>query len=270
MARHRRLLGLSVTSLAILALTARAHAEPSPPPAGPPNADDPAAPAGDHRDPTEGAAESDPPAPPPPVEPTAAEAATASPTAPLPSAPAPSEARSVGAPAPAPASPTASDPRTMALVEIHARRSGCWLELRPALGEADWRRACALPCSATLVVDGREARVAGDGVTPSNPFLIEPGHGTARLEARPGSARARQYGTVALVVGIPLALAGFAGYALGRLEDSPPLRDSGIALTAVGGAAILTALPLLAAGSTSVRNERGRRIAAGTDRTPNL
>ncbi len=158
----------------------------------------------------------------------------------------------------------------MARVEIHAKRSGCWLELRPTLGGAEWSRACALPCSTTLVVEGREARVTGPGITPSNPFFIEPGRGAARLEAKPGSALARRYGTVALVAGIPLALAGFAGYALGRLEGSPALSAGGVIVTAVGGASVVTALPLLAAGSTHVRDDRGRRIAAVPAGAPGL
>ncbi len=277
MIRSPRGHGSIVSTLAIgalLALASKARAEPVPSTSGADRTGRPTAASGEEAGETAGEAGRESPAPPTTAAPTGreqpAEARTEAPDSAPPPAPSPSAvppaSAATSAPSPRPAPTAPAEPGATARVEVHVARAGCWLELRSSPGVGEWIRACELPCSTTLVVDGREARVAGAGVTPSNPFLIEPGPGTARLEARPGSARARRYGTVALASGVPLVLAGITGHAFGQLEDSPALRDGGVAVAALGTAAIAAALPLLAAGATRVRDGRGRRIAA----TPTL
>ncbi len=264
----RRTVAAALTIGALLALAGGTRAEPAPSTSGASRTGRPTAPGGEATNATAGEADVGSPATTAPVALTDAELPAETRTeppgsppalAPTPSAVPSAAAKTAATPVAAPPAPT--DPLATAHVEVEVARSGCWLELRPTLGGEGWSRACALPCSTTLVVEGREARVTGAGVTPSNPFFIEPGRGTARLEARPGSAHARRYGIVALATGIPLVLAGFTGHAFGQLEESPTLRDGGVAVAALGAAAVAAALPLLAAGATRVRDDRGRRVA---------
>lgn len=265
----RRTVAAALTIGALLALAGVARAEPAPAASGASRTGRPTAPGGEATNATAGEADVESPATTAPVAPTSAEPPAETRTEPPRSAPAPaptpsavpSAAAATTAATPLAAPTALTDPLATAHVEVEVARSGCWLELRPTLGGEGWTRACALPCSTTLVVEGREARVTGAGVTPSNPFFIEPGRGIARLEARPGSAHARRYGMVALATGIPLVLAGFTGHAFGQLEESPTLRDGGVAVAALGAAAVVAALPLLAAGATRVRDDRGRRVA---------
>ena len=107
-----------------------------------------------------------------------------------------------------------------------------------------------------------EARVTGPGITPSNPFRIEPGPGTARIRVDSGSSTARTLGIGALVIGMPVAMGGLLTYGYGRAEDRAGLRTAGLVTLVVGAVASLGALPLLAVGTTTVRNGNGSVIAA--------
>ncbi|MBN2197502.1 MAG: hypothetical protein JW751_32285 [Polyangiaceae bacterium] len=156
---------------------------------------------------------------------------------------------------------------TTARVEIRADRPTVSLELRPAMDEGPWRIACTIPCGRAVEVDGQEARVAGPGISPSNPFQIAPGTGVLRLRVDTGTLRSRHQGIIALTTGLPLALVGLATYAIGKTEDAPAPKSIGIAAAAAGTTAILVAFPLLRAGSTRVRNDRRRRIATTSDRS---
>lgn len=193
------------------------------------------------------------PSPPPAATPSASGAATAS-AAPA-TAPDPNAAPAAAAP------PVAPAPPTTAWVRLYASRPGAWLELRDTLAQDAWVRACDAPCNASIVVEGTDARINGPGITPSNPFRIEPGAGAARLRVKAGSLQSRRLGTLLLATGLPAAAGGFALYGFGNMGDEPSLQVSGLALITVGAAAALTAFPLISRGGTRVRDERGHRIA---------
>jgi hypothetical protein len=105
-------------------------------------------------------------------------------------------------------------------------------------------------------------RVTAPKMTPSNAFLIEPGAGAARLRASGGSATARALGLVGLAAGLPITFAGVTLLGVGSIHSEPAERTAGIVTLSVGAAAVLAALPLLVAGSTSVKNAEGRHVAA--------
>jgi len=196
-------------------------------------------------------------------------------------APAPSAA-APGAPSPSPdaAPPTAStaaapakraddagpldDSPTLhsAFVHLFADYPGAVLELRSYIDETDWKVACQAPCDRTLRVDGMDARVVAPGMTTSNVFRIEPGRGTANLKVDGGSAGSRTIGTVGFAAGIPLALGGMALWGYGKLEDRRGLQTAGIVTLGVAAVALVGALPFLSAGSTKVRDGKGKTIAS--------
>lgn len=146
-------------------------------------------------------------------------------------------------------------------MHVAVDRPGAWLEARSWVDDSEWRRACATPCSRVLFVDGQQFRVQAPGMTPSNPFRVEPGSGTARIRVTGGDAAAREWGTIALAAGIPLSLAGMAGFAYGRLRGREGLETAGAAVLGLGAAAVVISFPLVSAGGTVVRNSRGRTIA---------
>lgn len=185
--------------------------------------------------------------------PPAAVTASASPPAPV-DAP-------VVAPAPAP-TPSASAPSPeSALVHLGVDYRGAWLELRSAVDEGEWRRACAAPCDQRLLVEGMEARVSAPGMATSNTFRIEPGRGTARFKVSGGGATARRWGVIGLVAGGALSLGGFAMYGGGRIGDAQGLETAGLVTLGLGAASVLVSLPLLLSGTTTVRDARGNMIA---------
>jgi hypothetical protein len=98
-------------------------------------------------------------------------------------------------------------------------------------------------------------------MTPSQPFRIQAGAGAALLDVRGGSASSRAWGRTSFVLGVPISLLGMAGFAYGSFDDQPGLRGAGAISLGVGAALVLTALPLLVAGSTDVRNEHGDLVA---------
>jgi hypothetical protein len=98
-------------------------------------------------------------------------------------------------------------------------------------------------------------------MTPSNPFVIDPGGGTARLRVAGGSNTARELGIIGLAGGLPVTFAGMTLFGFGSLEGEQGVRTAGIVTLAVGATAIVAALPLLLVGSTTVKNEKGANIA---------
>lgn len=146
-------------------------------------------------------------------------------------------------------------------MHVFVDRPGAWLELRDYVDAGEWQRACAVPCDRRLRVDGMEARVTGPGMTTSNVFRIGAGHGVARLHVAGGSATARSIGLTAMIVGVPVTLGGMGLYGYGRLDDRAGLRTAGAITLAVGAVTVLASLPLLATGSTTVRDAKGRSIA---------
>jgi hypothetical protein len=98
-------------------------------------------------------------------------------------------------------------------------------------------------------------------MTTSNPFVIDPGAGTARLRVAGGSRTARELGIIGLVGGLPVTFLGMGLFGLGSLDEEKTMRTAGIVTLAVGAVAIAAALPLLLIGSTAVKNEKGTYIA---------
>ncbi len=150
-----------------------------------------------------------------------------------------------------------------ALVHVAVNHRDAWLETRNYVDGGDFVRTCQTPCDIPLRVDGREARVVAPGMTTSNVFRFDAGSGVAGVRVDGGSASARRAGIITLAAGIPVALAGMAMFALGRVHDKPGLEAGGIAGLALGGVSVGISLPLLIMGTTSVKNAKGSMIALG-------
>ncbi len=171
-----------------------------------------------------------------------------------------------GAQAAEPATPNASAPagpapEAGARIRIGGGPPGLWLEMREFGGDAGWQQFCAAPCGQFVTTEGREARLTAPGMTPSGPFRVVPGGGTATLSVNPGSLRLRSFGRASWITGVPLALLGMFAFAYGSYEDRAGLRAGG-ALALGGGAGLsLLALPLLVLGSTKVHDADGDLVA---------
>lgn len=152
-------------------------------------------------------------------------------------------------------------PPTDAAVHIAANYTGAWLEGRGRVDKGEWQRLCRAPCDRTLRVEGLELRMTAPSMTASNPFVIDPGPGTARLRLAGGSSTARNLGIYGLAGGLLVSFGGMTLFGLGSLENEQAVRTAGIVTLAVGATAIVVALPLLLIGSTAVRNEKGAYIA---------
>jgi hypothetical protein len=221
---------------------------------------------------SEAAATTTPPAAPPTPAPGEASAAEPAPTpAPTTSVTVPAPASApLSPPAPAPSPPTAPVPAAhtatspgSALVHVAVSHRDAWLETRSSVDGGAFQRTCRAPCDIQLLVEGREARVVAPGMTTSNVFRFDAGGGVAGVRVDGGSASARRVGIITLAVGIPLALAGMALFAQGRVKESSALQGAGIAGLALGGAGITVSLPLLLIGTTHVKNAKGSLIALG-------
>jgi hypothetical protein len=129
------------------------------------------------------------------------------------------------------------------------------------LRKEPWQRACPLPCNQDLEVEGAEARVTAPGMTTSNAFRIDPGPGVARLAVAGGDANLRRWGITSLIGGLVLGLGGASLYGYGRIEHKEPVVTLGMVSLGLAGAAVIGSLPLLALGSTTVRDAHGRTIA---------
>jgi hypothetical protein len=153
-----------------------------------------------------------------------------------------------------------------ALVHVGVNRRDAWLETRSYVDGGAFTRRCRAPCDIKLMVEGLEARVVAPGMTTSNIFRFDAGSGVAGVRVDGGSASARRAGIITLAVGIPVALAGMALFAQGRVRDKSGLEAAGIAGLAAGGLGIVISLPLLLIGTTNVKNARGSQIAIGEPR----
>jgi hypothetical protein len=148
-----------------------------------------------------------------------------------------------------------------ARIRIAVDRADAWLETRPFGSETPWQRSCAAPCGQSLSVDGVELRVTAPDMTPSKPFRVEAGSGAAQLSVSGGSAAARAWGRASFAIGVPVALLGMTGFALGSFDDRPGLKGIGAVSLGVGAALVLAALPLLVRGATNVKNDKGDAVA---------
>jgi len=222
------------------------------------------------------------PTPTPAIAPAAAEPAPAG----TPAVPAPPPAPATATPKPAapraptgepvpPAAPPAAAPLPVtaarlgySIVHLGSSYPGTWLELENRVDRNGWQRACLAPCDAPVYVDGTLARVSAPGMTTSNPFRIDPGPGTALVRVDGGSARARSLGVLGFVIGIPTSLAGGALYGYGSYADREGFRIGGATVLGLGALAVVAAIPLLLAGSTTVRDGHGSAIARATAGAP--
>lgn len=166
---------------------------------------------------------------------------------------------------PPPAARLATSPGE-AIVHVAVSHRDAWLETRSDVDGGAFVRTCRAPCDIKLLVEGVEARVVAPGMTPSNVFRFEAGSGVAGVRVDGGSASARRAGIITLAIGIPVALAGMALFAQGRVKDSSGLQAAGIAGLAAGGVTVAVSLPLLVLGTTHVKNARGSLIAIGEPR----
>jgi len=169
--------------------------------------------------------------------------------------------KAAAAPAPTVVAIVPAPPPTDAAVHIAANYSDAWLEGRSRVDRGPWERLCRAPCDKVLRVEGLELRMIAPGMTSSNPFVIDPGAGTARLRVAGGSGTARTLGIIGLAGGLPVTFVGMTLFGFGSLENEKEVRTAGIVTLAVGAVAVVVALPLLLVGSTTVRNEKGAYIA---------
>lgn len=147
------------------------------------------------------------------------------------------------------------------MVHVAVDYRDAWLETRSYVDDGPFQRTCRTPCDLRLRADGLEARVIAPGMTPSNAFRFDAGYGAAGVRVDGGSANLRKLGVISLAVGIPLALAGMALFAAGRLNDNTGMEAAGIAGLATGGTGIVVSLPLLILGTTRVKDSKGSMIA---------
>lgn len=179
--------------------------------------------------------------------------------------------RDTAARAPSPASSATPPPLVPRIVsspgqaEVHVavNRRDAWLEMRSYVDGGDFVRVCRAPCDLTLQVEDREARVVAPGMTTSNVFRFDAGSGTAGVRVEGGSSSLRTAGVISLAAGIPIALAGMAMFALGRVHHSSGMEAAGIAGLSLGGVGVGISLPLVVLGTTRVKNAKGSLIAVG-------
>ncbi|MCC6900077.1 MAG: hypothetical protein IT377_13945 [Polyangiaceae bacterium] len=159
----------------------------------------------------------------------------------------------------------APDPLSTAYVHLFADYPDAVLELKSYVDDGEWKVACRAPCDQTLRVEGMDARVSARGMSTSNPFRIDAGRGTANLKVVGGSEGSRKIGTIGFAAGIPVSLLGMGLWGYGKVEDKPGLRAAGLVTLGVGAVMVLGSLPFLSAGSTRVRDAKGKTIAARFD-----
>jgi hypothetical protein len=143
---------------------------------------------------------------------------------------------------------------------MQADYAGAALELRRFGSFGSWQRACVVPCDRRLMVSSMEVRVVAPGMTPSKPFRIEPGSGSALLSVDGGSAASMSWGKRALFASIAPTFLGMGLYGLGAYDERDELKIGGGILLGLGTALVLTALPLMVSGSTEVENQDGDLI----------
>lgn len=188
---------------------------------------------------------------------TAAAPPASSAPAPAASAPAPPASASASA---APAVSARNDSVVVRLVGPAAVE----LQGRPRLDRGPWGNLCKMPCDQAFPVIDREFRVAGEGISPSRVFVIEPGERPVKLAINPGQSSTYRAGTLSFLAGVPVLLVGGVGLAFGsgsNIEHHDEIRTAGLITAIAGGALLLTALPLLYVGQTRVNTDKGVQIA---------
>jgi hypothetical protein len=148
-----------------------------------------------------------------------------------------------------------------ARVHLASNYAQTWLELKSSVDDGPWLRACAMPCDRLLSVNGMLVRAVAPNMTPSNPFRIDPGPGTAHVKVEGGSSQLRTLGMIGLGAGIPVSLLGMTLLSYGKVEDQRGLTIAGAVVLGTGALVVLAALPLLLSGKTSVRDGKGSLIA---------
>lgn len=159
-------------------------------------------------------------------------------------------------------------PRTQ--VVVLTNRSGVSLERRA--GSADlldgdgstshtaslWARVCTAPCRATLD-PGEQLRIAGDEITPSSPFSLDPRSPAVRIDANAGSRSALTLGKTFVSTGLGLMALGTIMLVIPASGDDPSsasafktLHGIGYGALGVGSALTLSGIPLWIINGTTV------------------
>ncbi|MCS6900897.1 MAG: hypothetical protein RMJ98_15035 [Myxococcales bacterium] len=141
--------------------------------------------------------------------------------------------------------------------------AGVEIQERPRLEKGPWGTLCLAPCDQTILVIDREFRAGGPNVHPSHTFVLEPGERPVRVEVNPGRADLHRWGTLAYLVGLPVTLVGGVGIGIDlgtNLKHNETIGTIGLVTVMLGGALLISSLPLLYAGQTRVVNDKGVQI----------
>lgn len=121
-----------------------------------------------------------------------------------------------------------------------------------------WTRVCTAPCH-VAIPHGEKLRIAGDGVTPSSPFTLDPRHRGVRIEADAGSQSLQSLGKTFVSTGLGLVALGTVLVVIPASGDDPSsesafktLRTVGYGALGAGGALAISGIPLWVMNGTTV------------------
>ncbi len=102
------------------------------------------------------------------------------------------------------------------------------------LSVGHWQHACVAPCR--LKLDPRYSyRVAGDGLVPSNSFVLPQGRGDVRVDAKMGSSVGRVAGVLATGAGLAAMALGGAALVASPILESEEVGSKGFRTAVLAG-----------------------------------
>ena len=114
----------------------------------------------------------------------------------------------------------------------------------------EWRTLCTAPCRARVSVRAKY-RVAGNGVTPSKPFFVDPDPDPITLLVTEGSVYARDAGAVAVPIGAVTLAVGFLSLTCLFCTDAQKTRAN--AIMGIGATTVALGFVLLLGNETHLR-----------------
>jgi hypothetical protein len=170
----------------------------------------------------------------------------------------------------APSDASAAAQKSDVVIVLEADDPHAMLERRPVTLERTWEQTCLMPCE--VAVDPKYAyRIAGDGLVPSDTFLLPSGKDAVKIDAKMGSSRARMGGILLVGAGALGMLVGAGGLvaspALERDQSGSAgfrsaVRDGGYVALGAGAIAVAAGLYLWLTNATTVKNDYGYEAVA--------